>query len=386
MVLRLVTDRLKERTSISFINTVARAFVTNAFFAAIMARTGAYKGRISSPSEMKTVVDAFEAYVGSYRKELGLVRLEVWARSNFGPLVDAVQEKPVSIYASKPRQQTARTKGPGSSRMSYGGRSRRNNEKGNRMHLFKSSRRNGQQTCVLLPPPTGPKRRAPRVTVIGPRPADRALAVSRTDNPFNVVYFLPEISGVVQMPVMPIQKSGSSPFGPERLRSHAGSSLQTPTSASAVKKLDFSAFGHAPSSERSFSHADWMPTLATKKLDFSASGPAPAPDRLGSHSGQKPTALSECFILRAAQKHTIGLQKLDSSAFGPAPSSECFGSPPVGPSQSMWKPIPFLECVPAVSSTVMAFGASDSPDSSLAILRRLTASLTRWAVQATLFS
>ncbi|KAJ7657781.1 hypothetical protein DFH06DRAFT_1473074 [Mycena polygramma] len=379
MVLRLVTDRLQERTSNSFINTVARAFVTNAFFAAIMARTGAYKGRISSPSEMKMVADAFEAYVGSYRKELGPVRLEIWVRRNFEPLVDAVQEKLVSIYASKPRQQAARIKGQSSSRMSYGGRSRRNNGKENRTHNFKSSRRNGQQTGVQPSPPTGLKRHAPRDTVSGPRPADRALALSRADNPFNFLDFLPEVSQAVHMPAIVVLESGSLPFGSQRIRPHAGPSLQTP--ASAVKKLDFSAFGPAPSSERFASHADQTPTIEVQKLDFSAFGPALASDRLVSHSDQKPTnavkkldfsafgpALSEWFVSHPAQTPTIEVKKPDFSAFGPAPSSERFGSPPDGPSQSMWKPIPFLECIPAVSSTVTALGASHSPDLSLAIL------------------
>ncbi|KAJ7936844.1 hypothetical protein B0H13DRAFT_1852907 [Mycena leptocephala] len=100
-VLRLVTDRLQQRTSDSFIDTVAKAFVANSFFAAIMVRTGAYKAQISSLSELKMVADAFEAYVESYRTEMGPAKLESRVRRNFEPLADAVQETLVSIYNSK---------------------------------------------------------------------------------------------------------------------------------------------------------------------------------------------------------------------------------------------------------------------------------------------
>jgi hypothetical protein len=66
-----------------------------------MVRTGAYKARVNSPSEMKMVADAFEAYVESCRTEMGPTKLESWVRRNFEPLADAAQETLVSIYNSK---------------------------------------------------------------------------------------------------------------------------------------------------------------------------------------------------------------------------------------------------------------------------------------------
>ncbi|KAJ6542832.1 ribonuclease III domain-containing protein [Mycena capillaripes] len=75
---------------VPFITHMAHLLVSNLCFCSILLRTCVIKYAITTPTELKSAADTFEAYVGAYFRQRGEERLDRFICANFGPLAESL--------------------------------------------------------------------------------------------------------------------------------------------------------------------------------------------------------------------------------------------------------------------------------------------------------
>ncbi|KAJ6562879.1 hypothetical protein DFH09DRAFT_1479067 [Mycena vulgaris] len=88
-ILRMLSWRWPHRP-VQFITGMAHLLVSNLCFCSILVRTGVIKFAVTTTTELKSVADTFEAYVGAYFRQRGEEQLDRWICANFGPLAEDV--------------------------------------------------------------------------------------------------------------------------------------------------------------------------------------------------------------------------------------------------------------------------------------------------------
>ncbi|KAJ7688614.1 hypothetical protein B0H17DRAFT_1202882 [Mycena rosella] len=69
---------------------IAHLLVSNLCFCSILVCTGVIKFAVTNSTELKSVADTFEAYVGAYFRQRGEEQLNLWICANFGPLAESL--------------------------------------------------------------------------------------------------------------------------------------------------------------------------------------------------------------------------------------------------------------------------------------------------------
>ncbi|KAJ6556892.1 hypothetical protein B0H10DRAFT_1203619 [Mycena sp. CBHHK59/15] len=95
-VLSLLADRWQGQP-VKLLKVVCQVLVCNLVFSAILMSVGAYRGRIGSSEDLKTVADNFEAYVAACARQFGTRRLRSWVFRAYGPLVDSIRSACIVI-------------------------------------------------------------------------------------------------------------------------------------------------------------------------------------------------------------------------------------------------------------------------------------------------
>ncbi|KAJ7886667.1 hypothetical protein B0H13DRAFT_2666670 [Mycena leptocephala] len=86
-VLRMLYWRWPSRPA-PFLTKMAHLLVSNLCFCSILVRTRVIKHAITTPAELKSAADVFEAYIGAYFRQRGEEQLDRYICANFGPLAE----------------------------------------------------------------------------------------------------------------------------------------------------------------------------------------------------------------------------------------------------------------------------------------------------------